>query len=128
MTRDQARDYVKSQLESYLKGRGINTAKPFRCLNPGHEDNNPSMSYDPRRQRAHCFACGVDWDTFDVVAAGYGLTGADVFDKAYGLFGIDMGRTGKQERIRGETVEEHGTIPLQRRGAAPGEAAGWLIG
>ena len=108
MTREQARDNVKGQLESYLRGRGINTAKPFRCLNPGHDDRNPSMSYDPKRQKAHCFACGVDWDTFDVIAAEYNLTGAEVFEKANEIFGL--------ERISVDPVGEKGSIPLQRRG------------
>jgi len=90
MTRDQAKDYVKGQLEPYLQSKGINTRKPFHCLNPEHADNNPSMSYDAKRQRAHCFACGVDWDTFALIAAEYGITDdAAMFEKAYEVFGVD---------------------------------------
>ena len=67
-TEEEAMGYVKSQLESYLQGMGIDTRKHFRCLNPNHRDENPSMSYDRKRQKAHCFSCGVDYDTIDVIA------------------------------------------------------------
>ena len=91
MTREQAKDYIKGQLESYLQGRGINTRKPFLCLNPEHNDRNPSMSYDSKRQKAHCFSCCVDWDTFDIIGAEYGLSdNADIFNKAHELFNITV--------------------------------------
>lgn len=93
MNREQAKEYVKQGLEGYLIQKGINTRKPFRCLNPAHNDNKPSMSYDRNRQKAHCFSCGADYDTFDLIGIEYGLTDdAAIFSKGYELFGLDIER------------------------------------
>ncbi len=64
-------EYLKGQLKDYLENElGIEDAQsPFHCLNPEHNDNNPSMSFDSKRNKVHCFSCGVDWDIFDVVQA-----------------------------------------------------------
>ena len=56
----------KEDLEKVLKNLGIDVKKAFRCLNPEHEDKNPSMRYDAKRQKVHCFSCGVDYDIRDV--------------------------------------------------------------
>ena len=90
MKRAQARDFIRSELERYLQNKGINTHRPFHCLNPGHNDRNPSMSFDSKRNKAHCFSCGVDWDTFDIIGAEYGLSGSTLFQKAYELFGLEV--------------------------------------
>ena len=92
MDRDTARETVKGCLESYLQGKGINTRRPFNCLNPDHQDKHPSMSYDSKRQRCHCFSCGVSYDIFDLIGIDYGLTESkDIFEKAYSLYGLDVG-------------------------------------
>ena len=57
---------IKAELEEYLQRMGIDTKKAFRCLNPKHEDKHPSMSYDAKRCKVHCFSCGVDYDIYDV--------------------------------------------------------------
>lgn len=91
MDREQARDYIKDQLEGYLKGKGINTARPFNCLNPDHADKKPSMSYDGKRKKAHCFGCNADYDTFDLIGIEYGLTdSADTFAKAHQIYGVNI--------------------------------------
>lgn len=59
---------LRPRLADYLRERGINPARRFRCLNPEHLDRNPSMGYDPRRHKVHCFACGADYDLFDLLA------------------------------------------------------------
>ena len=41
--------YLKSQLENYLKDRGINPRRKFRCLNPEHDDKHPSMGFDRKK-------------------------------------------------------------------------------
>ena len=92
MDRDQARAFVREQMERYLQQKGIDPRKPFRCFNPDHEDRHPSMRYDPRRRKCHCFSCGADYDTLDLIAIDYGLTGGRaIFDKAFELFGIRAG-------------------------------------
>jgi replicative DNA helicase len=68
-------DYLKVYIEDYLRGIGVtNLRKPFHCLNPEHADNNPSMSYDKKRKKAHCFACKADYDIYDLVRIYEGLT------------------------------------------------------
>ncbi len=60
-------DTLRPYLASYLQGKGISLRKRFRCLNPDHPDRNPSMGYDARREKVHCFACGADYDLFDLL-------------------------------------------------------------
>lgn len=94
MNREQAKDLVKGYLESYLQSKGINTSKPFRCLNPDHADRHPSMSYDKERLRVKCFSCGASYDIFDLIGIDYGLTDPkDIFNKAYELYGITIDST-----------------------------------
>lgn len=91
MDRDTARSIVRDNLESYLQGQGINTRKPFNCLNPDHTDSNPSMSYDRKRNKCHCFSCGADYDTLDLIGIDYGLTDpTEIFNKAYQLYGLEI--------------------------------------
>ena len=91
MNKPQAKQYIKDNLESYLQGQDINTNKPFTCLNPDHEDKHPSMSYDPAREKVHCFSCGADYDTFDLIGIQYRINNpADIFKKAYDLFNITL--------------------------------------
>jgi replicative DNA helicase len=93
MDREQAKDTVKGYLVDYLESRGISTRRPFCCLNPEHADNNPSMSYDRKRNKVHCFACGADYDLLDLVGFDYGLTDQrEIFDKAYSLYGVEVQR------------------------------------
>ena len=103
MTREQAKDFIKGQLKSYLTGQGIDTGKPFQCLNPEHPDKKPSMSYDPTRQKAHCFSCGADYDTLDVIGIQQGISNpADIFKKAYQIFGITIDGEPSQKQPRSE--------------------------
>ena len=91
MDREQARDYIKAQLEDYLIGKGLNTRKPFLCVNPGHNEKNPSMSYDRKRNKAHCFSCGADYDLLDLIGIEYGLTtAAEIFKKAHELYNLSI--------------------------------------
>ena len=71
MTNEEAVKYLKSRFKDLLENDlGIeDTNKPFQCINPEHADVNPSMSFDSKRNKVHCFSCGVDWDIFDVVQA-----------------------------------------------------------
>lgn len=96
MNREQAKELVKSYLPDYLRSKGINIRKNFNCLNPDHTDKNPSMSYDSKRNKVHCFAgsCGADYDIFDLIGIDYGLTDAkDIFNKAYELYNITIDDT-----------------------------------
>lgn len=90
MNREQAKEYIKEGIEDYLRRQGINPRKPFRCLNPEHPDSNPSMSYDRKRNKVHCFSCGADYDTLDLIHIDTGLEGNDLFLKAFELFGLTV--------------------------------------
>lgn len=90
MNPEEAKESAKSHLLDYLNAKGINTSTTFSCLNPAHEDKHPSMSFDSRRNRCHCFSCGVDYDIFDVVSLETGLTGKDLFEHVYKMFGINV--------------------------------------
>ena len=59
---------LKGNIEDYLQRNGLPTKKRFRCLNPAHEDNDPSMSYYAKGKCCHCFgaSCGVNYDIFDL--------------------------------------------------------------
>ena len=90
MNPEEAKEYAKTNLEAYLNAKGINTSSNFSCLNPAHEDKHPSMSFDSRRNRCHCFSCGVDYDIFDVVAIDTGLSGKELFNHVYNLYNISV--------------------------------------
>lgn len=91
MDRDTARAYIRDRLEEYLQSKGINTRRAFLCLNPDHNDHNPNMSLDRKRMKCHCFACGADYDTFDLIGIDYGLTEPRaIFSKAYELYHIEI--------------------------------------
>ena len=116
MNREQARDIARGRLEEYLQQKGLSTRKPFLCLNPAHGDRSPSMSYDSRRGRVHCFSCGASYDIFDLVGLDYGLTDQrEIFDKTYQLLGItveDTPRRSKPEedfsRMSGQNTDKTG--------------------
>ena len=90
MDREQAKGIVKEGLAQYLEARGLPLNKPFNCLNPDHTDSKPSMSYDKKRHKVHCFSCQADYDTFDLIGIEYGLTGNDVFKKGFEEFGLTV--------------------------------------
>lgn len=117
MDREQAKYYVKDQLESYLIDKGISTRKPFTCLNPEHEDRHPSMSYDRKRKKVHCFSCGADYDTFDLIQIDYNLTDPiEVFNKGYEIYNLNPeGNTQgqKQDETEQNTQHTHDTQEVQ---------------
>lgn len=89
MNRDEAKTEIKGKLEEYLIEKGINPKNLFHCLNPEHNDKHPSMSYDPKRNRVHCFSCHADYDIFGVIGADYGLADfKSQFEKACDVFNV----------------------------------------
>lgn len=113
MDREQARRYIREHMDWYLSQKGIDIQKPFRCLNPEHEDRHPSMRYDPRRHKAHCFSCGADYDTLDLIAIDFHLTGGrDIFARAYEIFRL---RGGEGQRV---PIPKASSLPPVQAGAA----------
>lgn len=68
MINDKVLEEIKTHLKDYLEEIGINPHKRFRCLNPEHEDKNPSMSYDDRRNIVKCFSCDSSYDIISLYA------------------------------------------------------------
>lgn len=81
-------DTLRPYLADYLHMQGINPSRRFHCLNPEHTDRNPSMGYDPHRQKVHCFACGADYDLFDLLTINENLNSpGEALARASQLFG-----------------------------------------
>jgi DNA primase len=55
---------LRSFLPQYLAEFDIDPNNNFSCLNPRHEDSNPSMSCAQNPENAYCFSCGVTCDIF----------------------------------------------------------------
>lgn len=91
ITRDAAKELARERLAEVLAGvvPGFRPERPFRCLNPNHEDRHPSARYLSRSKTVKCFSCGWSGDVFDVIGAVHGLTGGDAFKKTYELLGIE---------------------------------------
>ena len=103
-------DSLRPYLRDYLHMKGINPAKRFRCLNPNHLDRNPSMGFDAKRKKVHCFACGADYDLFDLLMIDQNLpTAKEALREASRLYGHDnIGQTpqrtsGPSRALEGET-------------------------
>jgi replicative DNA helicase len=63
---NSATSIIRPYLKQYLEEKGIDTSKKFNCINPKHQDSNPSMSChsDPNIHVAHCFSCHANADIF----------------------------------------------------------------
>lgn len=83
----RTKNYLKSKLQDYLESKGINFRSNFRCLNPNHTDNNPSMSYNATNNTVHCFACNATYDIFDLVGMDYGVANfIDQYNKLKSMY------------------------------------------
>ena len=86
-------DSLRPRIIDYLYDRGIDPRKRFRCLNPSHLDRDPSMGFDPKRNKVHCFACGADYDLFDLLAIDNNLSSpADALSLASERYGDGSAR------------------------------------
>lgn len=87
MTNEVSKETIKAQLPNLLIEMGINPRKKFKCLNPSHDDSNPSMSYNKKKHNVHCFSCGTTYDTFDLIGLRYNLSDSkEVFRRAFELY------------------------------------------
>lgn len=106
MDRERAKNIVKDYLPDYLRSKGIDTSKNFRCLNPAHEDRNPSMSYVEKDEHGnkhycYCHSCHAKYDIFDLIGMDYGLTNnKDIFEKAYELYNIEADNKQKTQKTQ----------------------------
>ena len=87
----EVKEYLKEQLIDFLEERNVNIRKNFICMNPEHSESDPSMSYDRRRNKVHCFGCGADYDIFNLIGIEYDLDDyQSQFNKACELYDVDI--------------------------------------
>ena len=87
----EVKEYLKEQLIDFLEERNVNIRKNFICMNPEHSESDPSMSYDKRRNKVHCFGCGADYDIFNLIGIEYDLDDyQSQFNKACELYDVDI--------------------------------------
>ena len=104
----------------YLSQKGINVERRFRCLNPDHVDNTPSMAYSKEISKCHCFSCGTTCDLFDVIKWDYNTSDfKETLNIACDLLGIreDDKKTEKkkiQKRIE-KPVRRNSLISVEIR-------------
>lgn len=69
---------VADILEQYYSSRIIKVGKHLKtnCIN--HPDTHPSMIVDKQSQRVHCFVCGFDADSWQVLGMATGKTFAEL--------------------------------------------------
>lgn len=103
---EMAKEQAKRRLEEYLRDKGIDTSKNFKCLNSDHDDKTPSMSFDRERNKIHCFGCGVDWDIFDLVAHENNLSTSDAFKRVFQMFNIDVENFSSQQTQQTQQTSE----------------------
>lgn len=52
---------------NYLNTTDYYNRKFFKCRNPLHSDNSPSMKYNPKNNKVHCFSCGVTYNLISLI-------------------------------------------------------------
>lgn len=130
MNADEARREARSRIGEYLAAEyGYDVRRPFRCLNPKHEDKHPSMSLDTRTGRVKCFSCGASYDIFDIFEVSRCISKAEAFREVYRYFGLALdpaqgaaaapsARTADQQAEAPAAAETIETEAARRRAAA----------
>jgi DNA primase catalytic core len=95
---DAVREELQKKLKDYLQSRGValkgNGTLRFSCINPEHDDSNPSANIVPNTDEREwvCHGCGAK---------------GDIFDAAHCLEGLPVGSD--------ETFYSHTVLELARR-------------
>ena len=106
------KNYLKKMLSEYLvKNLGIeNINKKFRCLNPDHFDEKPSMSYDKNNDFVHCFSCEATYDIFALIGFDYGIKSFnEQYKKACQIFSLSEINFKATEKPNLKTLAQEGT-------------------
>lgn len=134
--RDEARERLREHLTDYLTELGVKWQRGahFRCLNPEHDDKHPSMAYDAKHNRVHCFSCGVSYDIIDLWKINNGGTDTEAFAALYDKYGIQVQGAGDNSNYPPEghgaktasdpvVPQNAGTLDKQQEAPAVDEAA-----
>lgn len=99
-------DLFKDYLREY---HGIsNIKRNFKCINPTHEDNNPSMKFNPRNNTCHCFACGETYNIVKLVKQDQNLeTFNDAIVWLKNKYGVLEGKNPKIKEILDAEEKKH---------------------
>lgn len=101
MINDQEKQEIKKHLKDYLQEKGLPTNVLFNCLNPTHTDNNPSMSYDAKKDIVHCFACKKSYDLISLYALDNNLDEAkdfkQIIDELALKYNVNIKQTGGEQ-------------------------------
>ena len=88
---------IKTHLNDYLEETGRPTKKLFRCVSVEHNDSDPSMSYDPKRNMIKCFGCNKSYDIFSLYALDNNLDSKADFKEIVNILADRYGITTKKE-------------------------------
>lgn len=99
---EKYKGYIEIFLKDYF---GVDTRHNFRCINPQHQDKNPSMSFDKINQKAHCFGCGINYDIYDLIMLKFGLDDFNsAYEKAASIYGTNNKQSLKQQNCINKSV------------------------
>lgn len=105
-------------VETYLNANGIDTSHNFSCINPEHDDSDPSMGIDPNTGNAHCFGCGVSYDVIECIKALENLdfndalkVGCDYAGISFDAYMNNGGSNSTPQYKAGQTVPEQQKQP-----------------
>ena len=85
---EQDKQELKRKLPDYLKMRGIEIkGKNILCINPAHNETNPSMSYQATDHYLNCFGCGESYDIFRACEALEGLPQGQGINRIKQIYG-----------------------------------------
>lgn len=88
---DRIVTYYKKYLKDFLVDNGMmaeNSKNNFRCIDPSHDDQNPSAHLYEDNQIVKCFGCGKSFDIFDAIGFRYKLsTFQEQLEKAKEIYG-----------------------------------------
>jgi hypothetical protein len=79
---------IKNMLELYLKDKGIDTTKRFRCFN--NCDGSSKLTMGFKHDMVNCFRCGTKFDTFELIGLDYNLnTFREQYQQACIIFNLE---------------------------------------
>ena len=98
-------------IEQIIRYYGIRVDNWGKCLCSFHNDENPSMKVNGRKNgKAHCFVCGKSWDIIDFVMEKELITLPQALEFLDNIFGLGFGNRQWDkttlERIKKERLEE----------------------
>lgn len=117
MSVNDKKDYLKKQIQDYLENKhGLNVQKNFKCLNPAHDDKNPSMSLNKQANNVKCFSCGETYDIFDLIGLDYNINDfMGQLNKACEIYGIEPVTYNQNQQVRPQAMGKSKAKPIETK-------------